>query len=453
MNMDIKNYKSIHFIGIGGISMSALAEILASRGYSVAGSDFRKGDMTEHLSSVGIRVAIGHAAENISDNCDLIVYNAAIGEDNPERIEGRRRGIKEIDRAELIGCLMKEYEFPVSVAGTHGKTTTSSMAAEVFMAAGADPTVSIGGILPSIHSNYRLGSEKYIILETCEYRDSFLKFDPYAAIILNIDRDHTDYFKTMDQMYSSFNKFVNKVRGFVIINKNIPRFDDVVSGYKGRIITFGDKDADWTCENIAMEKGYGSYDACFRGEKFMRVSLSVPGIHNVYNSLSVVALCREFGIDAEKIAEGLKNFHGTGRRFEKKGEYEGVPVIDDYAHHPTEINATLKAAGEMGYKRTVVAFQPHTYTRTRDLFKEFTEALSHADKIYLLDIYAAREKDPGDIHSRDIASALKKMGKDAVYSESFESCVSELKKDLRPGDLFITVGAGTVYKIGEELIK
>lgn len=450
--MNLNEHKNIHFIGIGGISMSALAEILNYEGYVVTGSDFQEGDMTKHLRSVGIDVAIGHSSENIKKDCDLIVYNAAIAEDNPERAEGRKRGIEEVGRAELIGFLMKEYNCPISVAGTHGKTTTSSMISEVLMAAGVDPTVSIGGILPSIHSNYRLGSRKYIVLETCEYRDSFLKFNPYCAVILNIDRDHTDYFKTMDQMYESFNKFVNRIGGFLVINRDIARFDKVVENFKGKIITYGKENAMWTAENIVMEKGYGRYDACFNGKKAASIELSVPGMHNVYNSLGAVALCSELGVAPEVIEKGLKHFSGTGRRFEKKGEYEGVPVVDDYAHHPTEIKATLNAAREMGYKRIVAAFQPHTYTRTRDLFDRFADALKLADKIYLLDIYAAREKDPGDIHSKDLAEALCAEGKDAVYSESFDACVSSLRSELRDGDIFLTIGAGTVYRIGDSLV-
>ncbi|MCD7905447.1 MAG: UDP-N-acetylmuramate--L-alanine ligase [Clostridiales bacterium] len=450
--MNIKDYKNVHFIGIGGISMSALAEILNHRGAYVAGSDFQVSDMTKHLQSVGIKVYKGHSAENIAPETGLVVYNAAIGEDNPERQEAQRRGIRQIGRASLIGELMREYKYSVSVAGTHGKTTTSSMASEVFMAAGLDPTVSIGGILPSINSNYRLGAEDYIVLETCEYRDSFLKFNPYCAVILNIDRDHTDYFKTMEQMYSSFNKFVNKLKGFLIINSEIPYLDKVLEGYGGKVITYGGKDALWQAENISMEKGMGSYDAYYKGEKYMRVSLSVPGMHNISNSLSVIALCKEFDIPKEAIASGLKGFKGTGRRFEIKGEFNGARVVDDYAHHPTEIKATLKAAKEMGFNRIVAAFQPHTYTRTRDLFKEFTEALTLADKIYLLDIYAAREKDPGNIHSRDLAEALKALGKDAVYSGSFEKCEESLRTDLKPGDIFITIGAGPINRIGEALI-
>ncbi len=451
--MNIKDYKNVHFIGIGGISMSALAEILNHRGAYVAGSDFQTTDMTKHLESVGIKVYKGHSAENISDKTDLVVYNAAIGEENPERQEAERRGIRQMGRAALIGELMKEYKYSVSVAGTHGKTTTSSMVSEVFMAAGVDPTVSIGGILPSIHSNYRLGSEEYIVLETCEYRDSFLKFNPYCAVILNIDRDHTDYFKTMEQMYTSFNKFVNKLSGFLVINSEIPKLETVLKGFGGKIITYGGKDADWQAQNVSMEKGLGRYDAYYKGEKYMSVSLSVPGLHNVSNSLSVIALCNEFGISKEAIAEGLKNFKGTGRRFERKGQFNGAEIADDYAHHPTEIKATLTAAREMGFDRIVAAFQPHTYTRTRDLFDEFVSALSLADKIYLLDIYAAREPDPGNIHSRDLAEKLIKAGKDAVYCESFEKCEETLKTDLKEGDLFITIGAGPVNKIGEALLK
>ncbi len=451
--MDLKKYKNIHFIGIGGISMSALAEILNTRGYNVQGSDFQTSDMTEHLKSVGINVFFGHDEKNISDVTDLIVYNAAIGEDNPERQEGKRRGIDEIDRAELIGWLMKEYDCPVSIAGTHGKTTTSSMIAEILMAAEADPTVSIGGILPSIHSNYRLGSNKYIVLETCEYRDSFLKFNPACAIILNIDRDHTDYFKTMEQMYASFNTFVKKITDFLVINNEIPNMDKITEGFKGKVITYGKEGANWTFEDLQMVKGFGKYTACLNGEKVMEVELSVPGRHNVYNSLGAVALCIELGISPKAIHDGLKKFAGTGRRFEKKGEYKGAVVVDDYAHHPTEIAATLSAAKEMGYDRVIAVFQPHTYTRTKDLFDGFADALSLADETYLIDIYAAREKDPGNIHSSQLSHKLRAMGKVSRYSESFNACIESLKSDLKEGDLLLTIGAGTVFKIADELVK
>ncbi|MCD8238384.1 MAG: UDP-N-acetylmuramate--L-alanine ligase [Clostridiales bacterium] len=450
--MNIKNYKNIHFIGIGGISMSALAEILNTWGHNVTGSDFQQTDMTEHLQNVGITVFFGHSEKNITDKTDLIVYNAAISEDNPERAEGRRRNIPELGRAELIGELMKEYKFPISVAGTHGKTTTSSMVSEVFMAAGLDPTVSIGGILPSIHSNYRLGAEDYIILETCEYRDSFLSFNPYASIILNIDRDHTDYFKSMEQMYNSFNKFINRTKGFIVVNSEIPKLETAVKDFKGEIITYGGKDAQWQAKNVEIIKGCGSFDACFEGEKQLHIDLSVPGVHNISNALAVTALCKKFGVSNEGIISGLKAFHGTGRRFERKGSLNGALVVDDYAHHPTEIKATLEAAKQMDCSRIVIAFQPHTYTRTKDLFSEFVDALSLADKIYLLDIYAAREKDPGDIHSRDLMEKLKERGKDASYSPSFEACAEELRSELKDGDLFITIGAGPVNKVGEMLL-
>lgn len=451
--MNLKNYKNIHFIGIGGISMSAVAEILRSRGYNVTGSDFQVTEMTEHLKSVGINVFKGHGAGNISSETDLIVYNAAIGEDNPERVEGRKRGIAEIDRAGLIGELMKRYEVPVSVAGTHGKTTTSSMVSQVFIEAGLDPTVMIGGILPSINSNYRLSSrDKYIVLETCEYRDSFLKFNPYASIILNIDRDHTDYFKTMEQMYGSFNAFVNRTSGFLVINSEIPRLEEVLKGFDKKVITYG-KNGDWTAENVVLEKGYGKYDACRKGKKILEVELSVPGMHNVSNSLSVAALCTELGLEPEAIRHGIKSFTGTGRRFEKKGEYNGAVVVDDYAHHPTEIAVTLKAAREMGFKRIVAAFQPHTYTRTRDLKEEFIKALSLADKTFIVDIYAAREKDPGDIHSRDISQGLAAKGRDSVYAGSYENCEKLLREEILEGDIVLTIGAGPVNVVGERLLE
>lgn len=346
--MSMEKYNKIHFIGIGGISMSSLAEILKSKGKTITGSDGVASNVTKALENIGIQVSIGQKAENITPDTDLIVYTAAVREDNPELMAARASGIETVDRAALVGMMMLEYKFPLSVAGTHGKTTTSSLVTEIFLEAKANPTVSIGGILPSIKGNYKVGGEDYFILETCEYCDSFLKFNPHGAIILNIDADHLDYFKTLDNIYKSFNKFANRLPegGFIVINNEIPRLSEVLEGVKAKVITYGkDNTADWYPTDVTFnDLGHATYTVNHKGEKVAKVELSIPGMHNVYNSLSAFALATCYGVDTDAIVKGIKNFTGTDRRFQFKGQFNGVNVIDDYAHHPTEIQATINSA-------------------------------------------------------------------------------------------------------------
>ena len=435
--------------------MSSLAEILLNRGYEISGSDSCQSAVTDKLSSIGIKVAIGQREENIAKDCDLAVYTAAVSEDNPELAEARKRGIDTIDRAELVGMMMLSYKYPVSVAGTHGKTTTSSMVSEIFIEAGVDPTVSIGGMMPSIGGNYRVGGRDYFVLETCEYKDSFLKFNPHSAIILNIDRDHTDYFKTMDQMYQSFNSFIKRIPddGFLVINKDIT--NKVTEGFNGRVITYGkDSKADWYAEDISYnDLGYGSYNAVYKGEKIARVELSVPGEHNVYNSLSAVALCREYGLPLDAILKGIKKYCGTDRRFQYKGSFNNVRVIDDYAHHPTEIKATIGSARKNEINKLWICFQPHTYTRTYDLLEEFASALSGADVVVLVDIYASREKDTGLVSSADLQKRIEALGTKAYYIGDMAEAKKFLAENCSPQDMLITMGAGDVFKVGEALVK
>lgn len=457
MEKNLSDYKKIHFIGIGGISMSSLAEILLSKGYRVSGSDGVSSAVTDSLKNLGIRVEIGQRAENIAPDTDLVVYTAAVQEDNPELVAARSMGIDVIDRAELVGMIMLKYKYPVSVAGTHGKTTTSSMVSEIFMAAGLDPTVSIGGMLPSIGGNYRVGGNDYIVLETCEYRDSFLKFNPYSAIILNIDRDHTDYFKTMEQMYSSYNKFVKRIAkdGFLVINSDIKYLDKVLDGYTGEVITYGKgSNAQWQAADISYnEKGQGHYTALYNGEKIAEIQLSIPGEHNVYNSLAAFALAYRSRIPVDSILKGIKSYSGTDRRFQYKGTFNGVKVIDDYAHHPTEIKATINSARKNKPSTLWICFQPHTYTRTYDLLDEFANALSEADKVVLLDIYASREKDTHLVSSADLRDKIAALGTEVYYIPTMDEAEKFLKENCRPQEMLITMGAGDVYKLGENIVK
>ncbi|MBQ7266444.1 MAG: UDP-N-acetylmuramate--L-alanine ligase [Firmicutes bacterium] len=447
--------EKIHFIGIGGISMSSLAEILLSEGKKITGSDGVASPITKHLASLGVDISIGQKKENIKGDEDLIVYTAAVSEDNEELIQARKSKAEVIDRAELVGRMMLEYHHPISVAGTHGKTTTSSMLSEVFLKAGKNPTISIGGILPSIGGNYKVGGKDFFVLETCEYSDSFLKFHPYSAIILNVDADHLDYFKNLDNIYRSFNKFAKIVPGSLVINNDIERLSEVLEGVKANIITYGkDEKADWYPLNVQYdEKGHGEYDIYFKGEYKNRVKLSIPGYHNVLNSVAVYALADSFGIDPENIKEGISAFEGTDRRFQFKGEFNGVKVIDDYAHHPTEIDATINSARSNDIEKLHIIFQPHTYTRTLSLLDDFASVLKKADDVILLDIYASREKDTGLVSSRDLEKKIKDMGGNVTYCESFEKAGILAKECCKKGDMLITMGAGDVYKIGEELVK
>ncbi len=446
----------VHFIGIGGISMSGLAEILARAGFTVTGSDAHASELTELLENDGIRVVIGQSAANIEDGTDVVVYTAAIHPDNPEFEEAVRRGIPLLTRAELLGQIMRNYGTAIAVAGTHGKTTTTGMTSQVLLTAGADPTVTIGGIFPSIGGNIRVGNSDTFITEACEYTNSFLSFYPTIAMILNVDADHLDFFKDIDDIAQSFHRFAALLPedGTLIIRKDTNRFDTVVNGLSCRIRTFSlTEDADYNAKDITYDElGRASFTCMEEGKELGRFTLAVPGEHNVANALATAAAARALGYSAEVIAKGLAEFTGTERRFEYKGEKNGVTVIDDYAHHPTEIAATLAAARKTAKDRIIVVFQPHTYTRTKALLPEFAKVLSGADHIVLADIYAAREKNTIGISSQDLCDAVVTAGGDAVYFPSFREIEDHLLSYCRPGDLLLTVGAGDVYKIGEEIL-
>lgn len=456
MGIDLKNYKKLHFIGIGGISMSGLAEILFNKGFDISGSDRTKSELTDYLERSGIKVFIGHRAENIQ-NRELVIYTAAIPSDNPELAGARESGIITAERSELLGAMMDEYEFSLSVAGTHGKTTVSSMLSEIFMLAGKNPTITVGGILQSINSNYKIGSNEYFIVESCEYHDSFLQFRPYSAIILNIEKDHTDYFKSMEQMYDSFHKFAARINknGILVINGEIENIDKVINNIDCRVITYGrDKQNDWFAENVRFDAdGCSEFDACRENSRPIHIRLKVPGIHNVYNALAACALSAEHGISAEQAAAGLLAFSGAKRRFEYLGSYNGASVIDDYAHHPTEIKATLNAACAHDINRLFCVFQPHTYSRTIALLDEFAQCFDKADEVVLVDIYAAREKDTGEVHSTDLAGKISERGVKVSYFAGFDEAEEYVKGLLQPRDMLITLGAGNVNLIGKKLVS
>lgn len=447
-----------YFIGIGGISMSGFAELLLDAGFTVKGSDANKSKITEHLTSLGIEVFYGQKAENISSDIDFVVYTAAIHPDNPEFQAAKALSLPMMERAEMVGQVMKNYPNAIAVSGTHGKTTTTSMLSHIFLAAEKDPTISVGGILNAIHGNIRIGHSENFITEACEYTNSFLKFHPTAGIILNVEADHLDFFKDLDDIRRSFHAFAELLPkdGVLVINSDIEKADTITKDIACPIITFGlDNDADYMAGDIQFnENGCGSFALLRNGKPTdQRIQLAVVGRHNVANALSAIAIAEYYGIPMDTIQQGLLAFVGTERRFEQKGSFRGVTVIDDYAHHPTEIKATLTAAQKFPHKHLWCVFQPHTYSRTKALLTDFAEALSLAENVILADIYAAREADPGDISSRTLQEEMKKRGKEAHYFSDFEDIKKFLQKNCIDGDLLITMGAGNIVTIGEDLIE
>ena len=447
----------IYFIGIGGISMSGLAEILADRGCIISGTDIKETPVTKHLQSLGIQIHFGHKAENITDDIDLVVYTAAIHPDNPEYQAAVAKNIPLMDRAHLLGEIMAEYHNSVAVAGTHGKTTTTSMVSEILLAADADPTITVGGILPTIGSNLKIGHSPYFVAEACEYFDSFLQFRPMIGVILNVERDHLDYFKTLENIRHSFHAFAQRVpeNGLVVISCSIENLEELTAELPCQIETFGlEEGATWQAKNIIHETdGKNTFDVYYKGAFFGPVHLNIPGDHNITNALAAIASAHFLGVSPEDCRKGLLHFTGTERRFQRKGEKNGVVVIDDYAHHPTEIKAALAAAKNVRHNTTWCVFQPHTYSRTKFLFDEFGEAFQDADEVIIADIYAARETDDGTISARMLADRVAKAGKSARYVGDFDAIRSFLEEHCQAGDLLLTVGAGDVVKIGEAFLK
>ncbi len=448
------NTKRIHFIGIGGISMSGLAEIMHQRGYEVSGSDMRTSETTEHLESLGIKIMLSHSKDNITPDIDLVVYTAAIAEDNPELIQAKNTINKVETRAEFLGSLMKMYDYPICVAGTHGKTTTTSMLANVLIGGGKNPTITVGGIVDAINGNIHIGGSEYFLTEACEYHNSFLDFNPKVGIILNVEADHMDFFKDLDDIRNSFTKFSNLLPedGLLVINKNSsPNLDNV----KCAIETFGlDESANWYATNISFnDRACPTFTVNYNGKELGELSVGVTGSHNVLNALSVCAVAHFLKIPFGVLQEFLVNFSGAQRRFEYKGTVNGFTIIDDYAHHPTEIKATLETARKYPHGELYVVFQPHTYTRTKAFLKEFSQALGTYGHIILTDIYAAREKNPGDIHAKDIYALLDAQGVDVWYSDSFDEIAKHLKSTCQPNDLVITMGAGDIHQVADILLE
>jgi len=458
--IDFSHPSSVYFVGIGGISMSGLAEILADAGFSVSGSDRSKSPLTEGLEQKGIRVFYGQRAENITSDIDCVIFTSAIRPDNPEYIATMEKGIPHLTRAELLGQLMKNYRTSIAVSGTHGKTTTTSMISEILLQAGTDPTLSIGGIYKPIGGNIRVGGFEYFVTEACEYTNSFLSFFPTVGIILNIEEDHMDFFKDLADIRHSFRKFAELLPadGCLIINADIPDYREITDGLTCKVIacSMRDTNADYYPSDITHDTlGHPTFDVHTGvpgAEPVRSVSLSVPGDHNVGNALTAIALADLLGVETETTRKALLSFTGTDRRFELKGRIGDITIIDDYAHHPTEITATLKAAQNYPHNTLWCVFQPHTYTRTKAFLEDFAKALCHADKIVLADIYAARETDTLGISSQLLRDRVEANGGECYYFPSFDEIENFLLENCTKGDLLITMGAGDVQKIGENLL-
>ena len=459
--IDFKKPVHVYFMGIGGISMSGLAKILIEEGFKISGSDSRESAITKDLEAHGVKIFYGQKAENIaaSDKIDVVVYTAAVHPDNPEFIAVKEAEIPMLTRAELLGQIMKEYELPVAISGTHGKTTTTSMLSKILLEADTDPTLSIGGIFKDIGGNIRVGKSEYFVTEACEYTNSFLSFFPKISVISNIDADHLDFFKDLDDIRHSFRKFAELLPadGTLVINGDIDNVGEISDGLPCEVITYGSKDSfDYYPTDISYdENGNPAFKAHMKNGDVLDIKLAVPGIHNVYNALAAAAVASILGVEKEHIVSALSQFGGTSRRFEHKGEIGGVTIIDDYAHHPTEIKATLTAAQNYPHNKIWCVFQPHTYTRTKALLNEFADALSLADHVVLADIYAARETDTLGISSRTLRDKIVELGHECNYFPTI-SGFGEIEKFLlqncTKGDLLITMGAGDVVKIGDELL-
>ena len=432
-----------YLVGIGGVSMSSLADVLQGMGISVSGSDTSESPNVQALRRRGITVRSGHAAENITDDIDFIVRTAAVHDDNPEIMAARARGIPVFERTQAWGAISKDYANALCIAGTHGKTTTTSMCTHILMAADRDPTVMIGGTLPLLNAGHRVGRGNTIIMEACEYYNSFLSFHPTVAVILNVEADHLDFFKDLDDVKNSFRAFAQRTPedGFVVANADDPESMDALQDLGRRVITFGlGSNADVHAENIEFIGANSHFDVVYN---------DVPGIHNVKNALAATAAAICLGIRPNAVKYGLAGFNGAGRRFEFKGKYNGADVYDDYAHHPSELKALLDAVEQLGYSRTILVFQPHTYSRTDALFDDFVEQLRRPDKLLLAEIFAAREKNTIGISSADLAAQVK----GSAFYPSFSELEDALRVLAEPGDIVLTVGAGDVYKIGENLVK
>lgn len=454
-HIDFNTAKHIYFIGIGGISMSALARILVQKGINVSGSDIKESELTKKLEGEGIEVKYTQVAENITPDIDHVVYTAAISKDNPEFKKAQELNIPLVNRASLLSDIMKGYKYSIGVSGTHGKTSTTSMLSHILIEAKKDPTISVGGMLPLIGGNLKIGKEEFFLTEACEYTNSFLELSPNVEVILNIEADHLDFFKDLDDIRKSFKKFIAKLddNGILVINEKISNKEELLDGFSGKVYSFGLGKGYVNAKNINYDfEGKAEFDLYVEDKFTGKIKLSVYGEHNILNALAAIATGMALDISLEDIKRGLEGYGGVHRRFEIKGTVKGLTVIDDYAHHPGEIEATIEAAKKLKYKRLCVVFQPHTYSRTKALLEDFARVLSKADLVVLADIYAAREKDTLGVSSKDIETLINKKSQKAYYFPTFDEIESFVLSKLDKGDICITMGAGDIYKLGEDIL-
>ena len=455
---ELKHYKHIHMLGIGGTSMSGIATILKKWGIYVTGSDANLTEYVIKLKDNGIPVVIGHDLDNLR-KADLVVYSAAISSDDMEMLEAKRLNIETMERSTFLGLITKAYKETICVSGTHGKTSTTSMISSCFLEARKDPTIQVGAILKQIDGNYRVGNSEYFLLESCEYVESFLKFHPKTEIILNIDNDHLDYFQDLEHIKNAFVKFVKLLPndGLLVVNSDDPNCVDLYKNTNAKIVTFGienDK-SNFIARNITFDNnGFPLFDVYRNNSFYKSIKLSVPGTHNVYNALACIATCYEYGIDKEIIKSGLLKYTGAHRRFELVGNTNGAYVYDDYGHHPTEIKAVYDAMKKKKYNRSWVIFQPHTYSRTKNLLTDFAQVLSGFDNIIVTDIYAARESNTVGVSSQDLVNQINinRIGKRAIYMSDFDEIAKYIRDRVMPNDIVLTIGAGTVTNIGPKII-
>ena len=452
-----KDYHHIHFIGIGGISMSGLAALMLSKGYTISGSDRKASPITDHLKELGITVYEDHDPAQIED-ADLVVYTDAIQMDNPEYLAAIAKKIDVVDRATFLGAVMKNFHVSIAVSGTHGKTTTTSMIATAIKDEPISPTIMVGGNLGEISGNVRIGTGDFFLTEACEYRANVLKYFPSTAIILNIDEDHLDFFDNIDHILETFRAYAGNLGedDLLILNKDDDYAYSMKDATKSRIVTFSHKgEADYEARNLVIDPHTGRphYDLYIRGKKIAPIQLQVMGLHNVSNSLAAISACVENNIPVEDAIKGVLSYHGVGRRLEFKGEVDGIRVIDDYAHHPTEIASTLHALKPTVKNRLICIFQPHTYTRTKLLLDSFSHSFKESDMTIIADIYAAREKDYGDIHSKTLVEAVKANHDQAIYIGEQDEILDYIKEKSRPGDVILTMGAGDIFRVGERFLE
>ena len=454
---DLKPYKHIHLIGIGGVSMSGIAEILHACGFIVTGSDASQSENTDRLIKNHIPVKIGHDLENLG-KANLVVFSAAIKKDDVELVRAKELNIPMIERGTFLGILTKSFKNTICISGTHGKTTTTSMISLCFLEAGKDPSIQVGAYLKQLDANYRVGKSDYFIIEACEYVESYLKLFPKVEVILNIDNDHLDYFGSLENIVTSFSNYIKLIPddGLLVINWDDDNCRKIAKYTNAKVLTYGIKNenANFVARNIVFNNnGFPTFDVYYNNTFYKTITLSIPGMHNVMNALACIAVCYNYGLEREDIKNALLKYTGAHRRFEYKGSFNDVNVYDDYGHHPTEIIATSNALKQKKYNKSWVIFQPHTYSRTKNLLNDFAKALINFDNIIVTDIYAARESNTYNISSKDLVDRITSLGRKALYIQDFDKIVKYVKENAKPGDIVLTLGAGTVTNIGPMLVE